>query len=64
MSEFKVFKSGDFTVMSNYHLKDKELSLKAIGLMSNLTPTRLQRQARQVRRTLRHHQHRTGPPPV
>ena len=36
MSEFKVFKSGDFTVMSNYHLKDKELSLKAIGLMSKI----------------------------
>lgn len=36
MSEFKVFKSGDFTVMSNYHLKDSRLSLKAIGLLSKM----------------------------
>ncbi len=36
MREFKVFKNGDFTVMSNYHLKDKNLSLKAAGLMSKM----------------------------
>lgn len=36
MSEFRVFKNGDFTVMSNYHLKDKELSLKATGLLSKM----------------------------
>lgn len=31
---FKVHKTKDFTVMSNHHLKDKRLSLKAKGLMS------------------------------
>ncbi len=36
MGEFKVFRNGDFTVMSNYHLKDKNLSLKAIGLLSKM----------------------------
>ena len=36
MSEFKVFKNGYFTTMSNYHLKDKDLSLKAIGLLSKM----------------------------
>ncbi|MCI8461303.1 MAG: hypothetical protein HFE81_07880 [Bacilli bacterium] len=36
MAEFKVFKNGDFTVMSNYHLKDSSLSLKAVGLMSKM----------------------------
>lgn len=36
MSEFSFFKNGDFTVMSNYHLKDKELSLKATGLLSKM----------------------------
>ena len=36
MNEFKVFRNGDFTVMSNYHLKDKRLSLKAIGLLSKM----------------------------
>lgn len=30
----RVNKTADFTVMSNYHLKDKELSLKAKGLLS------------------------------
>lgn len=34
--EFKIYKSGDFTVMSNYHLKDKSLSLKAVGLLSKM----------------------------
>lgn len=34
--EFKIYKNGDFTVMSNYHLKDKELSLKATGLLSKM----------------------------
>lgn len=31
---FKINKSQDYTVMSNYHLKDKRLSLKAKGLLS------------------------------
>lgn len=34
--EFKVYKSGDFTVMPNYHLKDISLSLKAVGLLSKM----------------------------
>ena len=36
MREFTVYKPGEFTVMPNYHLKDKELSLKAIGLLSKM----------------------------
>lgn len=36
MKEFIVFKPGDFTVMPNQHLQDKELSLKAIGLLSKM----------------------------
>jgi len=34
MSIFRVEKTKDYTVMSNYHLKDKRLSLKAKGLLS------------------------------
>lgn len=34
MSVFKVDKNKDYTIMSNYHLRDKELSLKAKGLLS------------------------------
>lgn len=34
MPVFKVEKSKDYTVMSNYHLRDKSLSLKAKGLLS------------------------------
>jgi hypothetical protein len=34
MANFKINKSKDFTVMSNYHLRDKKLSLKAKGLLS------------------------------
>lgn len=30
----RVFKTKDYTTMSNYHLKDKKLSLKAKGLLS------------------------------
>ena len=29
MTTFKINKNRDFTVMSNYHLQDKNLSLKA-----------------------------------
>ena len=32
----RVKKTTDYTVMSNYHLKDKNLSLKAIGLLSKV----------------------------
>ena len=31
---FRVQKNANYTTMSNYHLKDRELSLKAKGLMS------------------------------
>ena len=34
MAVFRVVKTKDYTVMSNHHLKNKELSLKAKGLMS------------------------------
>lgn len=34
MSVFKIEKNKDFTVMSNYHLRDNNLSLKAKGLLS------------------------------
>lgn len=34
MSVFRVNKTKDYTVMSNHHLRDKELSLKAKGLLS------------------------------
>lgn len=34
MSVFRVHKTKDFTVLSNYHLKDKGLSLQAKGLLS------------------------------
>lgn len=34
MAKFKVNKTKDFTIMSNYHLKEKNMSLKAKGLLS------------------------------
>ena len=34
MSVFRVEKTNDYTVMSNYHLRDKSISLKAKGLLS------------------------------
>ena len=34
MAVFRVEKTKDYTVMSNYHLRDKNLSLKAKGLLS------------------------------
>lgn len=34
MSIFRVNKNANYTVMSNYHLQDKKLSLKAKGLLS------------------------------
>lgn len=37
MSEtIRVIKNKDFTIMSNYHLRDKSLSLKAKGLLSQM----------------------------
>jgi hypothetical protein len=34
MPVFRVEKTRNYTVMSNFHLKDKNLSLKAKGLLS------------------------------
>ena len=34
MSVFRIEKTKDYTVMSNFHLKEKEMSLKAKGLLS------------------------------
>ena len=34
MAVFRIEKTGDYTVMSNYHLRDRSLSLKAKGLLS------------------------------
>ncbi len=37
MAVFRVKKSAGFTVMSNHHLRNKELSLKAKGLLSQIS---------------------------
>lgn len=34
MTTFRVIKNRDYTIMSNYHLKEKTMSLKAKGLLS------------------------------
>ncbi len=34
MAVFRVEKTRDFTVMSNHHLRNKNLSLRAKGLLS------------------------------
>lgn len=36
MSVFRVEKTRDYTVMSNYHLRDRSISLKAKGLLSQM----------------------------
>ena len=36
MSVFRIEKSKDYTVMSNYHLRDSNLSLRAKGLLSQM----------------------------
>lgn len=36
MAVFRVERTRDYTVMSNYHLKDKRLSLKSKGLLSQM----------------------------
>ena len=36
MAVIRVEKNKNFTTMSNYHLRDKELSLKAKGLLSQI----------------------------
>ena len=34
MAVFRIEKTRDYTVMSNHHLRDKSLSMKAKGLLS------------------------------
>ena len=36
MTVFHVKKNTDYTIMANYHLRDKSLSLKAKGLLSQM----------------------------
>ena len=36
MPVFRVEKNRDYTVMANFHLRDKSLSLKAKGLLSQI----------------------------
>ena len=36
MAVFRVERNKDYTVMSNHHLRNKELSLKAKGLLSQM----------------------------
>lgn len=36
MAVFRIAKMSDFTTMSNHHLRNKKLSLKAVGLMSKI----------------------------
>ena len=36
MAVFRVERTHNYTVMSNYHLRDKNLSLKAKGLLSQM----------------------------
>jgi len=36
MAVFRIAKVGDFTTMSNHHLKNRNLSLKAVGLLSKM----------------------------
>ena len=36
MPVFRVERNKGYTVMSNYHLRDKSLSLKAKGLLSQI----------------------------
>ena len=36
MAVFRVERTNNYTVMSNYHLRDKNLSLKAKGLLSQM----------------------------
>ena len=49
MAVFRIEKTRDYTVMSNHHLRDKSLSLKAKGLLS----LRRRRRSAPVRRNAR-----------
>ena len=37
MAVFRIEKTRDYTVMSNHHLRDKSLSLKAKGLLWSIS---------------------------
>lgn len=41
MAVFRVERIKDYTVMSNHHLRNKNLSLKAKGLLSQKPPPQL-----------------------
>ena len=36
MAVFRVERTQNYTIMSNYHLRDKSISLKAKGLLSQM----------------------------
>ena len=38
MAVFRIDKTRDYTVMSNHHLRNRSLSLKAKGLLSTIRP--------------------------
>ena len=40
MAVFRVERNSGYTVMSNHHLRNKELTLKAKGLLSQMTRSR------------------------
>ena len=40
MAVFRVEKNSGYTVMSNHHLRNRALSLKAKGLLSQCSPCR------------------------
>ena len=41
MSVFRVERTKDYTVMSNHHLRNKALSLKAKGMLSKNEPSKV-----------------------
>lgn len=41
MAVFRLERTRDYTVMSNHHLRDKRLSLKAKGLLSQMLSLRV-----------------------
>ena len=52
MAVFRVERTSDYTVMSNYHLRDKRLSLKAKGLLSQRL-TQITQSLKPLRRDIR-----------
>ena len=62
MAVFRVEKTKDFTVMSNHHLRNVSLSLKAKGLLSSISSAikELEKQGYLTRRRLRDYHGRLG----